>query len=245
MNIYQRINEVRKVAAYAKKDKKVEGSGYMAVTHDAVTALLREGMIERGIVAAPNLIASKVADTTTTTAKGIPIIRYEATYDVRFVNVDDPQDMVVTRIEAHALDQGDKAPGKALSYAVKAAMLKLFSIETGEDDEGRAEQYAPNDKKRKPQLPEVGGEASKSVTKSDLDMVRAENPELAEKLSRAATQVSGALLEGKDRVAFEIYTAMRDSLDDVTHKSAFWAFFDSKERRRISGFGQQAKERVE
>lgn len=35
------------------------------------------------------------------------------------------------------MDNADKAPGKALSYAKKYAMLKLFEIETGENDESR------------------------------------------------------------------------------------------------------------
>ncbi len=244
MNIYQRINEVRKVAAYAKKDKAVAGSGYMAVTHDAITALVREGMVEHGIVVAPNLIESRVSDTTTTTGKGIPIIRYEATYEVRFVNADDPQDMVATRIEAHALDQGDKAPGKAISYAVKYAMLKLFSIETGEDDEGRAEQYAPNDKKRKPQLPEVGGEASKSVAKAELDRVKKDNPDLYETMTNAMRQVAKALAEDRGYDALGLYSTMRDSLE-ASDQVAFWGMFDSTQRSSLKAFGQQAKERVE
>jgi hypothetical protein len=40
-------------------------------------------------------------------------------------------------VSAHANDQGDKAPGKALSYAVKSAILKVLMIETGESDESR------------------------------------------------------------------------------------------------------------
>ena len=244
MNIYQRINEVRKVAAYAKKDKAVAGSGYMAVTHDAITALLREGMVEHGIVVAPSLIASRVSDTTTTTGKGIPIIRYEATYEVRFVNADDPQDMVATRIEAHALDQGDKAPGKAISYAVKYAMLKLFSIETGEDDEGRAEQYAANDKKRKPQLLEVGGEAAKSTAKVELDRVKKDNPDLYGTMTKAAAQIAKALSDDRGYDALELYTTMRDSLA-AEDQIALWGLFDATQRSALKAFGKQANERVE
>ena len=40
-------------------------------------------------------------------------------------------------VEAHASDNGDKAPGKALSYATKSAILKTLSLETGENDESR------------------------------------------------------------------------------------------------------------
>lgn len=140
LNIYQRINEVRKKAGYAKKDKTVTGQGYKAVTHDAVTALLRNHLIDQGIVIVPRLIESAVVEIGKT-EKGSSIIRYSARYDVDFVNCDDPTDRVTVPSEAHANDSGDKAPGKATSYATKYAMLKLFSIETGEGDEGRVEPY--------------------------------------------------------------------------------------------------------
>ena len=138
LNIYQRINEVRKKVSYAKKDKAVEG--YKAVTHDAITALLRNHLIDQGIVIVPRLRSSTITDAGKT-QKGTPIIRYSATYDIDFVNCDDPTDRITVPGEAHAMDHGDKAPGKATSYATKYAMLKLFSIETGENEEGRVEPY--------------------------------------------------------------------------------------------------------
>jgi hypothetical protein len=63
--------------------------------------------------------------------------RYQATYDFTFANIEDAADQIVIRIEAHAMDNSDKAPGKALSYAAKYALLKVFNIETGEDEESR------------------------------------------------------------------------------------------------------------
>lgn len=137
MNIYQRLNEVRKQVAYIQKDKQVTGQGYMAITHDAVTSAVREHLISNGVIVVPSLVDSAVKETGTTTSKGVPIIRLEARFDVSFVNMDEPTDKVTLRIESHALDQGDKAPGKATSYATKYAMLKVFSIETGEEEEER------------------------------------------------------------------------------------------------------------
>lgn len=145
LNIYQRINEVRKKAAYAKKDKEVAGQGYKAVTHDAVTALLRNHLIEQGVVIVPRLCTSSV-EKIGETKGGSPIIRYTGRYEIDFVNCDDPDDRITVPGEAHANDHGDKAPGKATSYATKYAMLKLFSIETGEDDEARVESYASLEK---------------------------------------------------------------------------------------------------
>lgn len=97
MNIYQRLNEVRKSVAYLKKDKDVN-KRYMAVTHDFVTASLREHLIKHGIMIIPSVVSSAVAATGITTSKGIPFIRYEARYDVRFVNCDDPADFVTMAV---------------------------------------------------------------------------------------------------------------------------------------------------
>src|SRR5919108_3042265 len=145
LNLFQRINEVRKKASYAKKDKEVRGQGYKAVTHDAITALVRNHLIEQGILIVPRLISSVVTDIGKTKS-GSPVIRYSARYEIDFINCDEPTEKLTVPGEAHANDSGDKAPGKATSYATKYAMLKLFSIETGEDDEGRVEPYSSLEK---------------------------------------------------------------------------------------------------
>lgn len=144
MNLLQRINEVRKAIAYIQKDKAVSTgkSSYKAVTHDAVTAMVREHMVTHGIVSWPQLVESvSLPYEDAIDAEGKPYkknqFRYEATYDFTFCNVEDRNDCLTIRIQAHAMDNADKAPGKALSYAKKYAMLKLFELETGEDEESR------------------------------------------------------------------------------------------------------------
>lgn len=135
LNLFQRINQVRKAIGYVQKDKAVStGQGsYKAVTHDQVTAMVRGAMIDAGIVCYPELIASASLPK----EEGSKQFRYEATYAFHFVNSDDPADKITVTIQAHAMDNADKAPGKALSYAKKYAVLKVFEIETGEDEESR------------------------------------------------------------------------------------------------------------
>lgn len=137
-NIYQRINEVRKMIGYVQKDKAVStgGGSYKAVTHDAVTGMIRDALIKHGVVIVPS-VTSCVFHPKEPDAKQR---LYEATYDIEFVNIDEPTDRIVSKQSAHALDNGDKAPGKAQSYATKYAILKLFNIETGDDDESRYQQ---------------------------------------------------------------------------------------------------------
>jgi len=140
MNLLQRINEVRKGIDYIQKDKSVStgGGSYRAVTHDTVTAMVRAHMVEHGIVMWPFLVESQSmpfeVNADMVRAKQF---RYEATYDFTFANIEDAADQIIIRIQAHAMDNADKAPGKALSYAAKYAILKLFNIETGEDEESR------------------------------------------------------------------------------------------------------------
>ena len=134
MNIYQRINAVRKAINYIQKDKSVSAGAsgsYRAVTHDAVTGMVRQHLIEHGVIIAPTLIDSEFH----AREEGQKQRLYAAYYEIRFINMDHPDESVSIRIEAHALDNGDKAPGKAISYATKYAILKLFNIETGEDEE--------------------------------------------------------------------------------------------------------------
>lgn len=138
-NVYQRIQSVMKAVSYIQKDKIVSGAGggYKAVTHDNVTAMVRQHFVDNGIIVVPRLTTSATVDTGRKTSSGNPILRFEGLYDVAFVNADEPSESVVVPVAAHADDHGDKAPGKALSYATKYAILKVLLLETGEEDESR------------------------------------------------------------------------------------------------------------
>lgn len=138
LNIYQRINAVMKEIDYIKKDKKVAGGGanYSAVSHDQVVAMLRESLVKHGIIYYPEQTNSTVL-VARDKSKDIAMMLYEGEYNIHFVNIDDGNDRLTVRIVGHANDNGDKAPGKAVTYATKSALLKVFAIETGENDESR------------------------------------------------------------------------------------------------------------
>lgn len=221
MNIYQRLNEVRKVVEYLQKDKEVAGK-YMVVTHDAVTALVRPRLVEFGIITVPNLVKSQTTNTSMTTGKGIPIIRYEATYRVTFVNMDEPTERVDMEIESHALDEGDKAPGKAISYAVKYALLKMFNIETGEDEESRADL-----KVKKTQTKSVAREAFDALDEEDQVALR-----------DAAMDPISMLHKGDVEGAYESIVALELDNDTMT---AFWSLFDSKQRAALKKYKEDKK----
>ena len=95
-------------------------------------------MVEHGVISYPTLIRSENVDQGTKWGKR-QLFQYRATYQVTYLNADNPQEFLEINVEGYADDSGDKGPGKALSYATKYADLKLFKIPTGEDDEARVE----------------------------------------------------------------------------------------------------------
>jgi len=133
--IEAKINQVMKKVSFVTKDSTV-GSGqnsYKAVSHDKVTEIVRPHFVEVGIIIVPRQVAKGVS-VDGKTSKGNDKIRFEALYDVDFIDCEDMSKLTVT-VEAHAEGSDDKCSGKALSYAVKNAMLKVLMLETGENDE--------------------------------------------------------------------------------------------------------------
>lgn len=208
LNIYQRVNEVRKKIDYVKKDKMVDtGKGkYAAVTHDAVTAMVRQHMVEFGVVMVPTLLSSELMAPDNIEAKQR---RYVAKYQFDFVNIDDPQDRIPVVIEAHGMDNSDKAPGKAISYASKYAMLKLFSIETGEDEEGRNPAPETISAEQVTQLLDLGKEVGADMA-AFRKRIRVEH---IEDLPAAMFPAAMALLEDKRKSRAELKPISNSDLE--------------------------------
>lgn len=131
-----------KAVQYVQKDSSISGGGanYKAVSHDQVVSVIRQELVNNGIMIFPNQISGEfLIKRDLSATPPVKMGLYSGKYEISFVNIDNGEDRVTSTIEAHANDNGDKAPGKALSYATKSAMLKVFSLETGENDESRAD----------------------------------------------------------------------------------------------------------
>jgi len=154
------------------KDKKVDT--YYAVTHDGVVAQLHDKIVEAGIIIFPDLVTSTIVDAGKT-SKGTTIIRYEATYIVRFVNAANPTDRATITVEAHANDYGDKAPGKCASYAHKTALLKMFLMETGVNDEGRIDARIAESEGQKGITKDQENELEDMIKSNGIDRIKVIN----------------------------------------------------------------------
>ena len=131
-NIYQRINAVMVECDYIKKEAAQMGTG---VKYDVVIAMLRSLLIKHGIVV---VMRQKSLDQVGG-LEGKNQKIYQGSYEMDLVNMDDPTQLVTHSAFAHGMDGGDKAPGKAHTYAAKLMLVKGFGIETGDDEESRSE----------------------------------------------------------------------------------------------------------
>lgn len=130
-NIYQRINAVMKdQSIYIKRGSAGQGTG---VLYDEVIAKLAPLLASHGIVVAVDFIADQSRQ-----GKNGGYI-YEGLFNVHYINCDNPEDRLTCQIVSHSQDSGDKAPGKAITYAAKISHLKVFGIESGLNDESRAD----------------------------------------------------------------------------------------------------------
>lgn len=131
-NIYQRLHAVMGEVDYVMKEKK-QGMRYSIVTHDAVTAKVRPILHKHGVVYYPLSIQRSQNGN-----------RTELDMTVRFVNVEDG-DFIDVASGGYGLDDQDKGVGKAISYAVKYALLKALGLETGDDpDEDQVTTHKPS-----------------------------------------------------------------------------------------------------
>ena len=120
-NIHQRIAAAMHKVSYIQKEKK-QGMRYSIVSHDAVTAKVRPVLLEEGVIYYPvNLTNGQTGN------------RTDCTMVIRFANIDNPADFIDVPSFGYGIDDQDKGPGKAMSYAVKYALLKALGLESGDD----------------------------------------------------------------------------------------------------------------
>jgi hypothetical protein len=122
--IYERIHAVMKDLKYIQKGEKKVNGQYSFAGHDKVTSEVRKHLVTHGIVVVPS-VTSHSQDGNRTVVD----------IETAFINVDNPDDKVVINFFGYGVDNQDKGPGKAFSYAKKYAFLQLFCLETGDDPE--------------------------------------------------------------------------------------------------------------
>ena len=73
----------------------------------------------------------------------------------RFVNVDNPTEYIDIVSYGDGVDTQDKAPGKAMTYSDKYALLKAYKIMTGDDPDQNASGDLKSRSRKNPEAPVV------------------------------------------------------------------------------------------
>ncbi len=163
-NIFRKMltatNEIQTVA----KNLNVQvgnSSSYKAVSERDILDAVKPIEFKNGIYSYPlsrNIVETNILETES--KYGVRkqlMIRLEVVY--RFVNVDNPEEYIDITSYADGIDSGDKATGKAMTYADKYALMKAYKISTGEDPD----QSASED------LKAVNSQKSQQKTKKVID----------------------------------------------------------------------------
>tara|TARA_R110000823_G_scaffold8748_3_gene30498 strand:- start:3336 stop:3962 length:627 start_codon:yes stop_codon:yes gene_type:complete len=132
LNVHQRLLTAMQQVTYIQKTQK-KGMPYSVSSHDVVTAKVRPALLAVGVHYYPCKPFEFTQDGN----------RSQLKITVRFVNVDDSTDYFDVVSIGNGIDTGDKGPGKALSYAVKYALLKALGLETGEDADDEIIDFDP------------------------------------------------------------------------------------------------------
>lgn len=194
-NIHQRLAAVMAEVSYIQKERK-SGMNYTIVSHDAVTAKVRPALLKHGIVYYPVRCEHQHNGN-----------RAECAMTVRFVNIDEPADHFDVPTFGYGIDPQDKGPGKAISYAVKYALLKALGLETGDDPDTESVDYQPVDPAVKAPAGAASDAKSRLMACTTLPHLQAAwtalGPELqSDREIQAAKDVRKAqLMEQKDQAA--------------------------------------------
>lgn len=149
MNIYQKKMQVMKKVSKLFKDLRVKykETDYRGISEEEVLKTVRPILIETGI---------DISITEIEQMDSYNPNRLRCKYTIKWTNIDEPTDFIITQVVGDGQDKGDKAPGKANTYALKYALLKNLLIMTGDDPDymsseelvdkmksGRASKYIP------------------------------------------------------------------------------------------------------
>ena len=146
MNIYERMQKITEEMGVVQKNLSIQAgsSKYNAVSERDILDNVKPLEAKYRIYSYPLDRQILQTDTLTKEAEykgkitktNSLFMRIETIY--RFVNIDLPEQYIDIKSYADGIDTGDKAAGKAMTYADKYALMKGYKISTGDDPDKEA-----------------------------------------------------------------------------------------------------------
>ena len=203
-NIHQRLAEVMQKVTYIQKERK-QGMNYTIVSHDVVTAKVRPALLDAGIVYYPVRCDH--------THNGN---RAECGMTIRFVNIDEPSDFFDVQTFGYGVDPQDKGPGKAMSYAVKYALLKALGLETGDDADHDSIDHDKEDPADPPKQPEPKSEPERDPRKIADSLIK--NLRACQDSDHVDAAIGSAKFDAAWRWLEEVKPAMSNEVKGVLNE---------------------------
>jgi hypothetical protein len=132
LNLRQKLAVVRRRLAYVQKRGYNQRSNYNYVTAADIAGAVGDILAELGVVVIPRLESISHEPARTGRAEIEHVARVVMNYT--FMDVDTAEEITV-KVAGEGLDPGDKAPYKAMTGALKYALLQSFLLATGDDPE--------------------------------------------------------------------------------------------------------------
>jgi len=132
LNLRQKLAEVRRRIGYVQKRGFNERNNYSYVTAADLAGAVGDILAELGVVIIPRLESISYepnAGSRSEVARAAQVVMAYTFTDV------DTGDEITTKVAGQGLDAGDKAPYKAMTGALKYALLQSFLLATGDDPE--------------------------------------------------------------------------------------------------------------
>lgn len=142
MNIFQRMSAITQEISTVAKNLTVgeNKNQYKAVGEADVLAAVKPIEAKYGVYSFPfdrDIVDSgEIVNTTKYGERKSMFMRIRTVY--RFTNIDKPEEYIDIVTYGDGVDTQDKAPGKAMTYGDKYALLKAYKIQTGDDPDQNA-----------------------------------------------------------------------------------------------------------
>lgn len=151
--IFKKMNQVMSEIGFVGKDQKNVAQGFKFRGIDQFVNTLYPALVKHGVFMTPRCTQASQEIVEVTKADGKTRIDKHVAIQMEFdFFAEDGSKVTVGPVPAEGLDSGDKATNKALSAALKYALIQTFSIPTEDMAEGDLE------------TPEIGAKATKTAS---------------------------------------------------------------------------------
>jgi len=137
-NLCKKIFEIMSEVDYLQKDEKIKfnSGSYNVISEEKVTTIVRAQLIKHKLILLPINFASAVRDIGVVQTEKGPMLGASTLTVCKFLfrlcDIESGESLTL-EIGGAGSDSQDKGIGKAMTYAYKYLLLKLFLIPTGDD----------------------------------------------------------------------------------------------------------------